>query len=59
MGVWIAAGSNLFLVVGIFVSGDAPIHPIWPFLYSAALGISFLYYSATLLALVSRAARPK
>jgi hypothetical protein len=23
-----------------------PVHPIWPFLYSAGLGISFLYYMA-------------
>ena len=59
MGAWIAAVSNLILVVAIFVSGNAPVHPIWPFLYSAALGISFLYYWPTLLALVSRAAPAK
>lgn len=59
MGAWIAAASNLILVAAIFVSGDAPIHPIWPFLYSAALGVSFLYYWPTLLALVSRAAPAK
>jgi proton-dependent oligopeptide transporter, POT family len=35
------------------------VHPIWPFLYSAGLGISFLYYMPTLLALVSRAAPAK
>jgi POT family proton-dependent oligopeptide transporter len=58
-GAWIAAASNLILVVAIFVSGSAPIHPIWPFLYSAVLGISFLYYWPTLLALVSRAAPAK
>jgi len=56
MGAWITAASNLILVVAIFVSRDAPVHPIWPFLYSAGLGISFLYYWPTLLALVSRAA---
>ncbi len=55
-GAWIAAASNLILVAAIFISGDAPVHPIWPFLYSSALGISFLYYWPTLLALVSRAA---
>ena len=33
--------------------------PIWPFLYSAVLGISFLHYGPTLLALVSRAAPAK
>ena len=58
-GAWIAAASNLILVVAIFASGGAPIHPIWPFLYSAALGLSFLYYWPTLLALVSRAAPAK
>ena len=59
MGAWIAAASNLILVLAIFASGDAPVHPIWPFLYSAALGIAFLYYWPTLLALVSRAAPAK
>jgi POT family proton-dependent oligopeptide transporter len=58
-GAWIAAASNLILVAAIFVSGSAPVHPIWPFLYSALLGISFLYYWPTLLALVSRAAPAK
>jgi POT family proton-dependent oligopeptide transporter len=59
MGAWIAAASNLILVAAIFGSGDALVHPIWPFLYSALLGISFLYYWPTLLALVSRAAPAK
>ena len=59
MGAWIAAASNLILVLAVFASGDAPVHPIWPFLYSAALGIAFLYYWPTLLALVSRAAPAK
>jgi proton-dependent oligopeptide transporter, POT family len=58
-GAWISAASNLILVAAIFASGDAPVHPIWPFLYSAVLGISFLYYWPTLLALVSRAAPAK
>jgi POT family proton-dependent oligopeptide transporter len=58
-GAWIAAASNLILVFAIFVSDDAPINPIWPFLYSASLGISFIYYWPTLLALVSRAAPAK
>ncbi len=58
-GAWIAVASNLILVVAIFASGGAPVHPIWPFLYSAGLGISFLYYWPTLLALVSRAAPAK
>ncbi len=58
-GAWIAAASNLILVGAISASGGAPVHPIWPFLYSAGLGISFLYYWPTLLALVSRAAPAK
>jgi proton-dependent oligopeptide transporter, POT family len=56
VGAWIAAASNLILVVAIVASGDARVHPIWPFLYSAVMGIAFLYYWPTLLALVSRAA---
>jgi len=58
-GAWIAAASNLILVAAIFASAGAPVHPICPFLYSAGLGISFLYYWPTLLALVSRAAPAK
>ena len=59
IGAWIAAASNLILVAAIFASGGAPVHPICPFLSSAGLGISFLYYWPTLLALVSRAAPAK
>jgi POT family proton-dependent oligopeptide transporter len=59
IGASIAAASNLILVAAIFASGGAPVHPIWPFLYSAGLGVSFLYYWPTLLALVSRAAPAK
>ncbi len=58
-GAWIAAASNLILVVATFLSGDKSVHPIWPFLYSALLGIAFLYYWPTLLALVSQAAPAK
>ena len=59
IGAWIAVASNLILVAAIFVSGDTLVHPLWPFFYSATLGISFLYYWPTLLALVSRAAPAK
>jgi proton-dependent oligopeptide transporter, POT family len=59
IGAWMAAASNLILVAAIIAFGNAPIHPMWPFLYSALLGISFLYYWPTLLALVSRAAPAK
>ncbi len=58
-GAFLAAASNLILVLAILLSGSAPVHPLWPFLYSAGLGISFLYYWPTLLALVSRAAPAK
>lgn len=59
LGAWLAAASNLFLVVPILITGDAAVHPIWPFLYCAGMGIAFLYYWPTLLALVSRAAPAK
>ncbi len=58
-GAFLAAASNLILVAAIFVSGDSLVHPLVPFLYSAGLGISFLYYWPTLLALVSQAAPAK
>ena len=59
IGAWIAAASNLILVAAIVAYDGAPVHPVFPFLYSAGLGISFLYYWPTLLALVSRAAPAK
>lgn len=59
MGAWIAAASNLILVAAIFIARDSLVHPLVPFLYSAGLGISFLYYWPTLLALVSQAAPAK
>jgi POT family proton-dependent oligopeptide transporter len=59
IGAWLAAASYLILLVAIFVSGDALVHPIWPFICNALMGIAFLYYWPTLLALVSRAAPAK
>jgi POT family proton-dependent oligopeptide transporter len=56
IGAWIAAASNLILVAAIMGSGGTPVHPVWPFLYCVGLGIAFLYYWPTLLALVSRTA---
>jgi proton-dependent oligopeptide transporter, POT family len=56
IGAWIAAASNLILVAAIIGSRGAPVHPVWPFLYCVGLGIAFLYYWPTLLALVSRTA---
>jgi proton-dependent oligopeptide transporter, POT family len=58
-GAWLAAASNLILVVAIVGSRGAPIHPVWPALYCAGMGVAFLYYWPTLLALVSRAAPAK
>ena len=55
-GAWITAASNLLLVAAIMASGGSPVHPVWPFLYSGLLGVAFLYYWPTLLALVSRTA---
>ncbi len=56
IGAWIAAAANLVLVVAIVTSGGEAIHPLWPALYCAGLGVAFLYQWPTLLALVSRAA---
>jgi POT family proton-dependent oligopeptide transporter len=44
------------LVGAILASRGVPVHPVWPLLYSGGLGIAFMYYWPTLLALVSRAA---
>jgi len=46
------------LAAAIIIYDGARINPLWPILYSIGLGISFLYYWPTLLALVSRAAPP-
>jgi hypothetical protein len=54
IGAWLAAASNLILVVAILAAGSARVHPIWPFLYCAGQGIAFLYYWPTLLALASQ-----
>jgi dipeptide/tripeptide permease len=56
MGAWLTMINNLVLVFAIYRAGADPIHPIWPAVYCAGMGVSFLYYWPTLLALVSRAA---
>jgi POT family proton-dependent oligopeptide transporter len=56
LGAWLAAASNLFLIVPILVADGAAVHPVWPFLYCAGMGVAFLYQWPTLLALVSRTA---
>jgi proton-dependent oligopeptide transporter, POT family len=56
IGAWLAAASNLVLVAAIVAADESKVHPVWPMLYCAGMGIAFLYYWPTLLALVSRAA---
>jgi POT family proton-dependent oligopeptide transporter len=56
VGAMLMGASNLILVAATLVSRGGAANPIWPFLYSAGLGIGFLYYWPALLSLVSRAA---
>jgi POT family proton-dependent oligopeptide transporter len=53
-GAFIAAAANLLLVAGILLSARVPL--LVPLVYDILLGVAFLYYWPTLLALVSRAA---
>jgi proton-dependent oligopeptide transporter, POT family len=55
-GAWLTAASNLILVAAILGSSATRVSPIWPLLSSAGLGIAFMYYWPTLLALISQAA---
>jgi len=56
VGAWLAAASHLVLVAAIAISGGGAISAIWPVLFAAGMGVAFLFYWPTLLALVSRAA---
>jgi len=56
VGAVLIGASNLILVAATLMSRGGVANPIWPFLYSAGLGVGFLYYWPTLLSLVSRAA---
>jgi POT family proton-dependent oligopeptide transporter len=56
-GACIACIANLLLVAGCAVTSHVPV--IVPVIYDVLLGIAFLYYWPTLLALVSRAAPPR
>jgi POT family proton-dependent oligopeptide transporter len=56
IGALLAACANLILVAAILATGGDGISPIFPFLYCGLLGVAFLYYWPTLLALVSRTA---
>ena len=57
VGAWIAAAANLLLVIACVISPRASV--LYPIAYDVLLGIAFLYYWPTLLALVSRAAPPQ
>ena len=55
-GAFMAGASNLILVAASMGLLGTPVSPIWPALYCTGMGVAFLYYWPTLLALVSRAA---
>ena len=57
VGVWMAAVANLILAVACLVSRRVSV--LAPIAYDVLLGVAFLYYWPTLLALVSRAAAPR
>ena len=56
-GAWIACAANLLLAAGCAATDRVPI--VVPIAYDVLLGVAFLYYWPTLLALVSRAAPPR
>ncbi|HEY2068983.1 MAG TPA: peptide MFS transporter [Rhizomicrobium sp.] len=55
-GAFITVAANLVLAAGSLL--PAPVSPLFPVCYEALLGVGFLYYWPTLLALVSRQAPP-
>jgi POT family proton-dependent oligopeptide transporter len=55
-GAWIAASANLLVAAACLLAPRTSV--LVPILYDVLLGIAFLYYWPTLLALVSRAAPP-
>jgi POT family proton-dependent oligopeptide transporter len=56
IGAWLAAGSQLILVAAILLTPGDLVHPAWPAICAGGMGVAFLYYWPTTLALVSRAA---
>jgi POT family proton-dependent oligopeptide transporter len=56
-GVWLAAAANLLLVVACLLSPRPSV--LAPVVYDVILGVAFMYYWPTLLALVSRASPPQ
>jgi POT family proton-dependent oligopeptide transporter len=57
IGAWITVAANLVQVIGSLAG--ARVSVLFPVLYNVLLGIGFLYYWPTLLALVSGAAPPR
>jgi POT family proton-dependent oligopeptide transporter len=57
IGAWITCFANLVLVAGCTMTDRVPV--LVPLVYFTLLGIAFLYYWPTLLALVARAAPPR
>ena len=55
-GAWLACLANLLLVASCAMTDRVPV--LVPVVYDVLLGVAFLYYWPTLLALVSRAAPP-
>ena len=56
IGAWLAAASQLILVAAILLSPGDLVNPVWPAICAGGMGVAFLYYWPTTLALVSRAA---
>ena len=57
IGAWITVAANLAQVAGSLVGDHVSV--MYPVLYNVLLGVGFLYYWPTLLALVSGAAPPR
>jgi POT family proton-dependent oligopeptide transporter len=55
-GAAIAGASALLLAIGSLTAGPGKVSPLWPAAAFAGMGIAFLYYWPTLMALVSRRA---
>jgi proton-dependent oligopeptide transporter, POT family len=56
-GAWICAAANVLLVIASRLPGRA--HILFPTMYDVLMGVAFIYYWPTLLALVSQAAPPR
>lgn len=54
IGAWMASGANLLLGVACMLTNH--VSAVFPAIYDVILGVAFLYYWPTILALVSRAA---